>query len=113
MTRLSPDSPRAFQDDGRSVRIDVHGCTVAAALGLIRATVSEAARKGRATVEVIHGMGGDGSIRAGLRRVLREGEWSDYVSGSLEIGGGGRTTIHLPLGRTPDPGRIDRKDVML
>jgi Smr domain len=113
MTRLGPDSPRSFRDDGRSLSIDVHGCTIASALRFIRRAVFEGSWKGRSSVEVIHGMGSDdpaGSIRGALRAALQGGEWSDHATGHMESGGG-RTVISLPLGKNPNPRRITVADL--
>ncbi|MFT5144311.1 MAG: hypothetical protein ACI80V_003606 [Rhodothermales bacterium] len=113
MTRLAPESPRSFRDDGRTLSIDVHGCTIASAVRLVRRAVFEGSWKGRSSVEVIHGMGSDepaGSIRGALRAALLSGEWSDHATGHMESGGA-RTVISLPLGKNPDPRRITVRDL--
>ncbi len=42
-------------DDGRLVTLDLHGATVDEAERLARAAVREAARRGRATLRLVHG----------------------------------------------------------
>lgn len=55
-----------LQDDGSTVTVDLHGCRVDEAADLAVAAVAEAARRGRATVRLIHGSstsGGPGRAR--------------------------------------------------
>ena len=114
MTRRSPDVPRSVVDDGVRVVIDLHGCTVEAAIRIIRKTLVVAAQAGRSGVEVIHGMGSEASatsIRGALRTALLDGRWADIVTDHVEVGGG-RTVISLPLAvQIPDSRRISLRDV--
>ena len=44
-----------LEDDGRTVTLDLHGASVPEAMALVDRVVAEAARRGRATVKIIHG----------------------------------------------------------
>ncbi|NNE71929.1 MAG: Smr/MutS family protein [Rhodothermales bacterium] len=107
MTRLSPDAPKSVTDDGRTVSIDVHGCSREEALRLIRQCVVLASARARDRVEVIHGIGG--VIEQGLRSALSSGGLSG-VTGSVTLSG--RTVISLPLSGNPDRRRIGVSDLV-
>lgn len=106
MTRRAPDAPRSFHDDGRVVALDVHGCTSATAMRLIRRCVGVAAARGRDQVEVIHGVGGaiEEALRKDLAAVRIEGVKS-FVTLS------GRTVMSLPIGGRVDARRIQVSDL--
>lgn len=44
-----------LSDDGHTVTLDLHGARVEEALALVRRTAALAARRGRATLRVVHG----------------------------------------------------------
>ncbi|MFT4603739.1 MAG: hypothetical protein ACI9W4_000454 [Rhodothermales bacterium] len=106
MSRRGQDAPRSFSDDGLTVALDVHGCTVDGALGFIRGTLALASRRGRSQVDVIHGVGG--AIEFALRDALAGRELAgaeSYMTVS------GRTVIGLRIGAVGDPRRIVAADL--
>ncbi len=108
--------PRRFEDDGTNVTVDVHGCSVADAIHIVRRSVQEAHRRGRARVVVIHGMssqsGAVGTIKSDLERRIANGEFEMWVSGSTQDNVGGRTTLWTPIGGTRNPTLIKAADVV-
>lgn len=67
-----------LDDDGQTVTLDLHGAPVEEALSLARRVVTEAARRGRRNVRLIHGR----SAREG-RRTIREGLYDALDRGAL------------------------------
>ncbi|MBO6575979.1 MAG: Smr/MutS family protein [Rhodothermales bacterium] len=104
MTRRAPDAPQAVRDDGSVLTVDVHGCTVDAAMRIVRRAVALAVQRGRGSVEVIHGLGG---VIAGRL----EAEGVPGATGNFRQGG--RTLFSLPLGGGgSDPARITAADLV-
>lgn len=116
--RTSPENveyPKRFEDDGDEVVVDLHGCSVDAALYIIRRTVQEASRRGRSRVVAIHGRSRSGrsrTIRGELKRGLEFGEYDEWVSRTIEGAAGGQTVLYMPIGLKKIPDRIRQQDVM-
>ena len=109
--------PRRFDDDGTDVTVDVHGCSVDDALGIIRRTSEEAFRRGRARVIVITGAsstdrGERRTIKTALEDGLGRGAYEDWVTGPHWSDDGGRCTLWIRLGPSRDATRIKTEDVV-
>ena len=110
--------PKRFLDDGTSVLIDLHGCSVDQALYIVGRTLNEAFRRGRSKVDVIHGtstsdsFGYTRTIKNELERRLLAGEYDAWVSGRVQDPSGGRTSLAVKIGSKPDPRRIREMDVV-
>lgn len=108
--------PKRFEDDGTNVTVDVHGCSVADAIFIVRRTVQEAYRRGRARVVVIHGMsaqsGADRTIKSDLERRIANGEFETWISGSTQDNVGGRTTLWTTIGGGRNPKLIKVGEVV-
>lgn len=108
--------PRRFDDDGTNVTVDVHGCSVDDAVYIVRRSVQEANRRGRARVVVIHGMssesGAGRTIKSDLERRLADGEFATWISGSAQDSVGGRTTLWITIGGGRNPSLIKTSDVV-
>ncbi len=78
-------------DDGARPELDLHGCTVNEALHLTRRLLTEAARYGRNSVRLIHGMStsasGKRTIKSALTELIDSGQFSQHVSGALKSEG--------------------------
>ncbi|GEM_PF-1336456 len=106
--------PRHFLDDGREVTVDVHGCTVANALFVIRRTVQEACWRGRTRVIVIHGRSREDrerTIRGELMRALDRGDFAEWVTAYTQGAAGGQSTLYMPIGNARQDRRIRLQDV--
>lgn len=94
--------PKRFEDDGTNVTVDVHGCSVADALYIVRRSVQEAFRRGRARVIVIHGLSttsrAERTIKSELERRLANAEFDAWINGSTQDNVGGRTTLWISIG---------------
>ena len=107
-------APR-LEDDGHTITLDLHGARVAEAEQLAEAVVIEAARRGRATVRLIHGAStserGDGrrTIKSAIHEMLDDGEFHRHVASVVRADG------HVLLGIAPAPrpiaGRIRIRDL--
>lgn len=108
--------PRRFDDNGTDLHLDVHGCSVDNALGIIRRAVKAAFGAGRARVVVIHGAStsesGVRTIKSELERLVEEGAFSERVSGARWSPDGGQCTLWLKVGRPADPRRLRVNDVV-
>jgi len=88
-------------DDGRTVTLDLHGATVAEAERLTRAAAREAARRGRATLRVVHGhsttdrWGETRTIKTMLHALLDDRALAPHVAQSVRAEG------HAILGLAP------------
>ncbi len=104
-----------LEDDGTTVVLDLHGASVADALALARATVREAARRGRTYVRLIHG----GSARRDAYRpgTIRQAlhAWLDGRPAEVPIADAWRADGYLLLALTlpshTDPVPIRLRDV--
>ena len=109
--------PRRFQDDGTSVTVDLHGCTVPDAMQILRRTLQKAADAGRAKVVAIHGTSTTDqpdapTIKAALARALDAGSLDEWVTGAQWSGLGGECTLWLPIGTPSRPARINVREVV-
>ena len=108
--------PKRFEDDGTNVTVDVHGCSVSDAAYIVRRSVQEASRRGRARVIVIHGMstesGTERTIKSDLERRLASGEFEAWISGSTQDHVGGRTTLWITIGGGRNSSLIKMSDVV-
>ena len=82
-------TPR-LTDDGRRPVLDLHGCSVAKALALTRALIVESVKRGRDSVELIHGSSTSHiedhrpTIRSALRKLISSGRMSLHVGQYLK-----------------------------
>ncbi len=108
--------PKRFDDDGTNVTVDVHGCSIADAFYIVRRSVQEAFRRGRARVVVIHGLsagsGSERTIKKDLERRLANAEFDAWISGSTQDHVGGRTTLWIIIGGTRNSSPINVNDVV-
>jgi hypothetical protein len=102
-------------DDGRTVTLDLHGAPVERAAELIVRACAVAARRGRATVRVVHGS--STSDPAMLNRTIRHALDDLLDSGALKawvvesVRGESITLLGLPLGTPPDRRLISLADL--
>ncbi|MFW5955218.1 MAG: Smr/MutS family protein [Rhodothermales bacterium] len=107
--------PRLF-DDGQTVELDVHGATVDDALRLVRRTVSEACRRGRASVRIIHGHSSSDpearnrTIKHALYDELDRRAFGEMVTSVVHFEGS--MLFALPVRTSLDPRRISLRDVV-
>jgi DNA-nicking Smr family endonuclease len=110
--------PKKFNDDGTTVTIDLHGCSIDDGLYIIRRTLQEAHHRGRSRVEVIHGSstsdlhGYTRTLKNALRQGVDAGDYAEWISGHVESTDGGRTSLWLKLGSSPNSARISESDVV-
>lgn len=104
-----------LDDDGQTVTLDLHGARVAEAEALARATVREAARRGRRTLRIVHGTsttdptGGSRTIKTAIHDALDAGDWGPDVASSLRAEG--HVLVGLSPALRPAPGRLRLADV--
>lgn len=109
--------PRSFKDDGESLVLDVHGCTVPDALALIRRALEEGARRGRARLEVVHGYSTtrsahDGTIKNALSDAVGRGDFERWVADARWDDSGGHCTLWFRIGLGAAPGRVTVHDLV-
>lgn len=110
--------PRRFSDDGTDVSVDVHGCSVDDALGIIGRAAEEAFRRGRARVIVVHGTSSTDrgmrrrTIKTALQDQLSRGAYEGWVTEPHWSDDGGRCTLWIKLGSRWDGARIKTEDVV-
>lgn len=108
--------PKRFEDDGTNVTVDVHGCSVADAVYIVRRSAQEAYRRGRGRVVVIHGVsaksGSERTIKSDLEQRLASGEFDTWISGSTQDSVGGRTTLWTTIGGSRNPRPIKPAEVV-
>ena len=115
---MSSNRPKRFLDDGTSVLVDLHGCSVDEALYVIGRTLSQAYGRGRSKVDVIHGtstsdtFGYTRTIKNEFERRLTAGEYDAWVSGRVHDPSGGRTSLAIKIGSKKDSRRIREIDVV-
>ena len=101
-------------DDGRAVTLDLHGATVDEAERLTRAAVREAARRGRATLRVVHGhsttdrWGEARTIKSMLHDLLDARELAPHVAQSVRAEG--RVLLGLAPAARSVPARLTLAD---
>ena len=98
-----------LHDDGRSLTFDLHGARVDEALELSHAAVVEAARYGRATVRLVHGLsttenGAHRTIKTALHDAYDDGDFARHVTSAVRMEG----VMILSIAPAPFPrtGRI-------
>jgi len=117
-TNVRSRYPKRFDDNGVDVTVDLHGCSVADAVRIIRRTVQQASGRGRARVVVIHGRSGAGesamrrTIKDELERMIGEGDLARWISHSTQDTAGGRTTLWMPIGPKRNATPIKVRDVV-
>ena len=102
-------------DDGSTIVLDLHGVGIADAEDLSEAVVIEAARRGRSTVRLVHGMSTtehnlrEWTIKTALHSMLDDGVFAPYTTSAFRADG------HLLLGIAPAPrpiaGRVTLRDI--
>lgn len=109
--------PGRLVDDGSTVTLDLHGCSVDDGIFVLRRTLQEALRRGRTKVDVIHGSSTslhsrqDRTIKNELMDRLQSGAFAAWTSGHTTDISGGRTTLWIRLGVNAIPARIRVEDV--
>ena len=102
-----------LDDDGRAVTLDLHGARVDEALDLVDALVVEAARRGRATVRVVHGTSTTGAgrrtIKSALHDALDAGDFAPPVTSAFRQEGA--VLLGLAAAPAPLPGRLTLGDL--
>ncbi len=79
----------SLQDNGKTVTLDLHGTAVDLARDLVLRVVREAARRGRASVKIIHGSSTSSTlhqnrtIKHEIYSLLDAGSLAPYVSSAL------------------------------
>lgn len=79
-----------LMDDGQRPVLDLHGCTIDQALALTRALIVESVKRGRDSIELIHGrstsdaLGHNRTIKNELYRQLDDGMMRTHVSQCLK-----------------------------
>ena len=79
-----------LMDNGRRPVLDLHGCTVEQALALTRALIVEAAKRGRDSIELVHGSSTSDAedhlptIRSALRELIGSGRMTMHVGQYLK-----------------------------
>jgi DNA-nicking Smr family endonuclease len=109
--------PGLLADDGTTVTLDLHGCSVEDGIFVLRRTLQEALRRGRTKVDVIHGSSTSlhsrhsRTIKNELMDRLQRGAFSEWTSGHTTDASGGRTSLWIYLGVNASPARIRAEDV--
>lgn len=103
-----------LDDDGRALTLDLHGVRVDEALDLSHAAVVEAARHGRMTVRLVHGlstteMGATRTIKTALLDAYDDGEFDRHVTGALRMEG--VLILSIAPAPTPRSGRLTLFDL--
>ena len=104
-----------LKDDGQTITLDLHGARVTEAERLAEAVVIEAARHGRATVRLIHGVStsewGDGrrTIKSAIHEMLDDGEFQRHVASVVR--GDGHVLLGIAPAPRPIPGRVRLQDL--
>mgnify|MGYP001365053148 CR=1 FL=1 len=108
-------TPR-LDDDGATVTLDLHGATVDEALDLSVRTVELAARRGRASVRLVHGSSTTRhdphrrTIKRALHALLDEGGLHPAATQALRMED--VLVLSLDVTTAPDPTPIRLRDVV-
>ena len=99
------------------MHLDLHGCTVADAIHLVRRCLQEGTRYARTRLSVITGYstttGSEVStIKSELTKALETGAFGDLTSGHFWSRDGGQCVIALPIRGNVRRDRIRLRDVM-
>jgi hypothetical protein len=104
-----------LDDDGQTLTLDLHGATVDEALRTIDAAIIQAARYGRASVRVVHGLSTSevDSDRITIMRAfhdeLAEGVYNTHVTSSVRLEGS--TLLGIAPSPSPIAGRVRLADL--
>lgn len=103
-----------LDDDGRSLTLDLHGARLDEALELAQAAVVEAARYGRSTVRLVHGLstterGADRTIKTELLDALYHGDFDRHATGAVRMEG--VLILSIAPAPSPRPGRLTLRDL--
>lgn len=115
---MPSNRPKQFLDDGTSVLVDLHGCSVDEAIYVIGGALSLAFSRGRSKVDLIHGtstsdsFGYTRTIKNEFERRFSAGEYDEWVSGRVQDPSGGRTSLAIKIGSKQDPRRIREIDLV-
>ena len=103
-----------LDDDGRSLTLDLHGARVDEARDLAHAAVVQAARHGRATVRLVHGLstterGNARTIKTALLDDYQDGAFDRHVTGAVRMEG--VLILSIAPAPSPRPGRLRLLDL--
>lgn len=98
-----------LDDDGRSLTLDLHGARVDDALDLSHAAVVEAARYGRTTVRLVHGLstteaGAARTIKTALLDAYDDGAFDRHATNAIRMEG--VLILSIAPAPTPQSGRL-------
>ena len=103
-----------LDDDGQSLTLDLHGARVDQAVDLSHAAVVEAARYGRQTVRLVHGLstteaGAVRTIKTELLDAYDDGAFDRHATGAVRMEG----VLILSIAPAPSPlaGRVRLADL--
>lgn len=108
--------PRSFRDDGTVLHLDLHGCTVADALVLVRRALEAGSRVGRARLDVVHGYSSssspyDRTIKNAVADAWEAGAFDAWVADIRWDEAGGRCEMWLKVGSARNGGRLTVRDI--
>lgn len=107
-----------LSDDGQRPVLDLHGCTVDKALSLTRALIVESVKRGRDSIELIHGSstsdaeGRRRTIKNELHRLIDGGMMTRHVSQSFKSASKMIVALRRQAGQT-DKRHITLRDISL
>ena len=103
-----------LDDDGQSVTLDLHGARVDDALDLALSAAEQAARRGRRTLRLVHGLstteaGAHRTIKTELADAWEDGHFDRWATDAIRLEG----TMILSLDPAPAPlaGRLRLADL--
>ena len=103
-----------LDDDGQSVTLDLHGARVDEALALAASAAGQAARHGRRTLRLVHGLstteaGARRTIKTALAEAWEDGDFDRWATDAVRLDG----TMILSLDPAPAPlaGRLRLADL--
>lgn len=103
-----------LHDDGHALTLDLHGARVDEAIDLAYAAIVEAARHGRSTVRLVHGLstteeGAARTIKTVLHDAFEDGEFDRHATGSVRMEG--MMIVSIAPAPSPRPGRLTLNDL--
>lgn len=105
----------SLSDDGRSVRLDLHGARIEDAERLLLSAARLAADRGRSTLTIVHGASTSSTlyrnrtIRHALYDLIDDGHLDDWITGEVRLEGS--TVLSLPVDAHTKPERISLRDL--
>ena len=102
----------SLHDDGQTVTLDLHGARIEEALDLTRRLVSEAARRGRSTVKIVHGhstsetLYQNRTIKNALYDLLDRGTLKKNITHTWRADGYVLLSLDVSASSTPAPIRM-------